>query len=282
MEIRDLQIFYIVAKHGNLSSAAKELNYVQSNITARIRYLEKELNTVLFIRHQRGVKLTLNGERLLEEVNKLLTNIEEIKNLFVDNGNQVGKLKLGTVDNVHPLPSILAKYHTKYPKINLSLHTDITLRLITDVLEYQLDGAFITGPIQHDSLNHHIVSQKELVLISNQKTFNMDMLESTNFLVFGPGCGYRTILEKWLQDNGIFLNKYMEFNILEMILQSVSLGLGIAVLPKEVVEHFSNIKNIHCHELPKKYGLITTIFIWHKESWISGSLKNFLEVIKTL
>lgn len=280
MEIRDLQIFYIVAKHKNLSSAAKELNYVQSNITARIRYLEKELNTVLFIRHQRGVKLTLNGERLLKEVNRLLTNIEEIKNLFVNNENQVGKLKLGTIDNVHPLPSILAEYHTKYPKVNLSLHTDITFNLIADVLEYQLDGAFITGPIQHNSLNQHIVSQKELVLISNQDTFNMDTLENKNFLVFGQGCGYRNILEKWLQDNGIFLNKYMEFNILEMILQSVSLGLGIAVLPKEVVAHFSNIKNIYCHELPKEYGQITTIFIWHKEAWISGSLKNFLQIIK--
>ncbi|WP_242272921.1 LysR family transcriptional regulator [Bacillus cereus group sp. BfR-BA-01538] len=280
MEIRDLQIFYTVAKHGNLSSAAKELNYVQSNITARIRYLEKELKTVLFIRYHRGVKLTLNGRRLLEEVNKLLSNIEEIKNLFLDDENKVGKLKIGTVDNIHPLPSILAEYHTKYPQVNLSLHTDNTLDLINDVLEYQLDGAFITGPIQNNLINQYIVSKKELVLISNQNTLNMELLANKNFLVFNQGCGYRTMLEKWLQDNGIFLYKYMEFNMIEMILQSVSLGLGVAVLPKEVVDHFSNIKNIYCHAIPKKYGEITTVFIWHKQACLSTCLKNLLQIIK--
>ncbi|MED2765819.1 LysR family transcriptional regulator [Bacillus thuringiensis] len=280
MEIRDLQIFYTVAKHGNLSSAAKELNYVQSNITARIRYLETELKTVLFIRHHRGVELTLNGRRLLEEVNKLLSNIEEIKNLFLNNENKLGKLKIGTVDNIHPLPKILAAYHTRYPEVNFSLHTDNTLDLINDVLEYQLDGAFITGPIQNNLINQHIVSRKELVLITNKNKFNMDMLENINFLVFTQGCGYRAVLERWLQDNGVFFNKYMEFNMMEMILQSVSLGLGVAVLPKEVVAHFSNIKNVYCHPLPKKYGEITTVFIWHKEAFLSNSLKHFLQIIK--
>ncbi|HDX9707861.1 TPA: LysR family transcriptional regulator [Bacillus thuringiensis] len=280
MEIRDLQIFYTVAKHGNLSSAAKELNYVPSNITARIRYLENELKTVLFTRHHRGVELTLNGRRLLEEVNKLLGNIEEIKNLFLDNENKLGKLKIGTVDNIHPLPSILAEYHTKYPEVNLALHTDNTLDLITNVLEYQLDGAFITGPIQNSLLNQHIVSSKELVLISNQSTFNIDLLENKNFLIFNQGCGYRAVLERWLQNNGVFLNKYMEFNTMEMILQSASLGLGVALLPKEVVAHFSNVKNIYCHPIPKKYGKINTVFIWHKEAFLSSSLKNLLQIIK--
>ena len=43
MELRDLQIFKSVADQGSVSSAAKELNYVQSNVTARIKQLENEL-----------------------------------------------------------------------------------------------------------------------------------------------------------------------------------------------------------------------------------------------
>ena len=49
MELRDLQIFQSVADQGSVSSAAKELNYVQSNVTARIKQLENELKTPLFI-----------------------------------------------------------------------------------------------------------------------------------------------------------------------------------------------------------------------------------------
>lgn len=53
MELRDLQIFKCVATLGSVSSAAKELNYVQSNVTARIKHLENELNTQLFYRHKK-------------------------------------------------------------------------------------------------------------------------------------------------------------------------------------------------------------------------------------
>lgn len=49
MELRDLQIFQSVADQGSVSSAAKELNYVQSNVTTRIKQLENELKTPLFI-----------------------------------------------------------------------------------------------------------------------------------------------------------------------------------------------------------------------------------------
>lgn len=49
MELRDLQIFQSVADRGSVSGAAKELNYVQSNVTARIKQLENELKTPLFI-----------------------------------------------------------------------------------------------------------------------------------------------------------------------------------------------------------------------------------------
>ena len=49
MELRDLQIFQSVADQGSVSSAAKELNYVQSNVTARIKQLENELKHRSFI-----------------------------------------------------------------------------------------------------------------------------------------------------------------------------------------------------------------------------------------
>ncbi|WP_242322202.1 LysR family transcriptional regulator, partial [Bacillus cereus group sp. BfR-BA-01393] len=45
MEFRDLKIFQTVARTKNITAAAKNLNYVQSNVTAHIKQLEEELNT---------------------------------------------------------------------------------------------------------------------------------------------------------------------------------------------------------------------------------------------
>lgn len=49
-----LKVFQAVAEEGSISKAAQSLNYVQSNVTARIQQLEQELKTPLFYRHSRG------------------------------------------------------------------------------------------------------------------------------------------------------------------------------------------------------------------------------------
>ena len=65
MESQELRIFREVARAGSISKAAVHLGYVQSNVTARIKKLEEELNAVLLIRHSKGVTLTAEGERLI-------------------------------------------------------------------------------------------------------------------------------------------------------------------------------------------------------------------------
>ena len=64
MESLELKIFREVAKAGSISKAAENMNYVQSNITAHIKKLEKELNSILFVRHNKGITLTSEGEKL--------------------------------------------------------------------------------------------------------------------------------------------------------------------------------------------------------------------------
>ncbi|MFK4291566.1 DNA-binding transcriptional LysR family regulator [Bacillus sp. RC240] len=282
MDFRDLKIFQTVARVQNITAAARNLNYVQSNVTARIKLLEQELNTLLFYRHARGITLTGDGQIFLKKVNKLLKEFEELQNTFTDDNNPTGLLNIGTVDTVHPLPTILASYHKQFPNVDISLKTDVSQRLILDILEFKLDGAFVTSPIQDSSLEQYKVSTKTLVLFSNRPTFDIQDLKNETFLVFSSGCGYRFVLEKWLKDEGILLKKIMEFNMLEMILHSVSLGLGITVLPVTALTFFSNIPNIYWHEIPEQYGKIETTFVRNKDMALSLTMRKFIENIQSL
>jgi DNA-binding transcriptional LysR family regulator len=65
MNAYDLAVFEAVATLGGMTRAAESLHTVQSNVTARIRLLERELGVELFHRHHRGVQLTKSGEQLL-------------------------------------------------------------------------------------------------------------------------------------------------------------------------------------------------------------------------
>ena len=76
MDSNDLKIFRAVAAEGNITKAAQALGYVQSNVTARIQHLEAEIGAPLFYR-QRGMVLTVDGEKLLPYAEQILHLFEE-------------------------------------------------------------------------------------------------------------------------------------------------------------------------------------------------------------
>ena len=87
MEINDLIIFKTVASEGSISKAAKELGYVQPNITERIKKLEQELETPLLHRDNKGVSLLPSGDILLDYTNQILTLVEEAKDKIKTSGS---------------------------------------------------------------------------------------------------------------------------------------------------------------------------------------------------
>lgn len=237
MEFKDLEIFQMVARKGTITEAAKALNYVQSNVTARIRRLEKELNTPLFNRHHRGMSLTPEGKKLIGYSEKILSLTNEMKKVIQSKEEPSGKLEIGSVETVIKLPYILSAYNQKYNNVELSLFTGVTETLQGDVLNHNLDGAFVTETGLHEDLISHNVFQEELVLISDAQPTSLDQLKRKPFLCFSKGCGYRARLEAWFEDQNVTPAKVMEFGTLETILSSVSIGLGITFLPKSAVSH---------------------------------------------
>src|SRR5699024_8818558 len=137
MEFQDLEIFQKVAETGTITGAAKELNYVQSNVTSRIRKLEKELNTPLFNRHNRGMSLTPEGKKLLVYSEKILSLSKEMKKVLQSKDEPSGKLEIGSVETVYKLPYILSAYNKKYENVELSLYTGVTEKLQDEVLHHR-------------------------------------------------------------------------------------------------------------------------------------------------
>ncbi len=279
MELNDLRIFQSVAAHGSVSKAAEELNYVQSNVTARIKRLELELHTELFHRHKRGMILNAEGKRLLEYTREILAKVEEVKHVFQNHASPSGILEIGIVETVVALPGILSSYYNKYPDVELSLKAGVTELLLQDVMDMKLDGAFVTGPITHPSIEQIEVIQEKLVLVSKKESLSADDIATTPLLLYNKGCGYRGRLESWLKVEGIIPKQIMEFGTFGTIIGSVAAGIGITVIPESSVAEMVANGTVHAHSMPEHYRDITTVFIRRKDSYMTSSLQAFVDEI---
>jgi len=280
VEFKDLEIFLIVAEKGTITEAAKELSYVQSNITSRIQKLETELNTPLFNRHRRGMSLTPEGKKLLTYCKQILLLTDEMKKAVQSKEEPSGKLEIGTVETVIHLPKILSTFIKKYKNVDLSLYTGVTETLEDDVLNHKLDGAFVTASDFHSDLISHEVFQEELVLISDRSLSTLEELKEQPILCFSKGCGYRARLKAWYKDQNITPQKIMEFGTLETILRSVAMGLGITFVPRSAVIHMEESGLIRCHSLPDQYSKIKTVFIRRADTYLTSTIEKFIETIE--
>jgi LysR family transcriptional regulator, cell division regulator len=284
MDIEDLKMFRTVAKHGSISKAAEELNFVQSSVTSKIQRLEEHFQTPLFHRHRYGVSLTSSGKILLSYSEKIIQLFSEAEKEIIYSDIPKGPLSIGSMETTAAvrLPSPLYSFHLHYPEVELSLKTGPTEELIKSVLAYEIDGAFVAGPVNHQDLSQQAIFEEELVLVAQKKTSSVNTLpdlNKSNLLVFRQGCSYRKKLEEWLNAERIVPNKIMEFGSLEAILGCVNAGLGITLLPKTVLDRFQNHYSFVCYEIPKEFAEVTTFFIQRKNVVTTLAMQKFLETV---
>ncbi|MED1419830.1 LysR family transcriptional regulator [Bacillus smithii] len=286
IDTKDLLIFQTVARTGSFSKAAQELCYVQSNITGRIHKLEEQFKTTLFHRHGRGVILTSTGKTLLSYVGQILNLLNESQRMIQDEENTSGSLSIGATDitTAVRIPSIISDFHDHYPDVHLSLKTGYTKKLVDSVLKYEIDGAFITGPIDHPEIFSEVMVDEKVVLIHSfkEQMKSISDLCGKTLLVFGHGCTYRLMLENCLQENGIIPSNKIEFGTIEGMLGCVKAGLGATVVPEIIYQQLKDEKQIFCCPLPEKYSKVQTVFIRRKSVHEFLALKNFLKSAKNV
>lgn len=257
MESLDLRIFKEVAYTQSISKAAKNMGYVQSNITAHIKKLESTLNTTLFIRHSHGVSLTKDGEVLLVQAEQILSLMDQTLTSFQ---NHPETLRIGTTQTLagYLIPKCIQAYQRQYPHISFSIMT-----LQQEELEYQLAheqlDCVITNRSSMFSEAQKIYQIKEnLVFIAPVSCQTIADLKNYPLIVnHVESCPYRRILLNWWQTHHTTQPILIEMDTVEAIMRTVFVGGGISLLPQKLIE---NQENLHCFvakDLPE-----TNISMW--------------------
>ena len=269
IDLESLKIFRTVVDEGGVIRAAYKLNRVQSNVTTRIRQLEEHLGRRLFRREGRSIRLSAEGQTLLAYADRLLRLADEAVS-EMRTGKPKGVFKLGSLESTagSRLAPILSRYHALYPNVTVELATGTAGALVTQVMNFELEAAFVSEPFTAPGLEARPVFEERLVLVTSKAIHRVsgptDIRRST-LIAFAQGCSYRRRAEEWLGGANVMPERVMEFASYQAMIACVAAGSGFAVVPKSVLQALHASKSVRQHALPKRISYNCTYVVWNGE-----------------
>lgn len=124
MNISKYRILLAVVECGSLTRAGKVLGCTQSAVSHSIDSLEQELGFALIKRSRAGIKLTVEGEKLMPAIRNLMNSSEQLNQLAASiRGLDSGTVRIGAFTSVavHWLPTVLKYFQNDYPNVEFKL-----------------------------------------------------------------------------------------------------------------------------------------------------------------
>jgi DNA-binding transcriptional LysR family regulator len=168
-ELLGWEAFRAVARHGNLSRAAKAVGVGTPQLSKRLARLEEQLGTRLFHRSTRSVVLSDEGRELLPKADALLEDAESLATSFDGQGQLKGSLRITSVPFVAQrllLPALPA-FLKKHPGLRIEWSLSESMQ---GLLESGFDLALrIHHEPQDSSLVYRKLARNELVFCASPR-----------------------------------------------------------------------------------------------------------------
>jgi DNA-binding transcriptional LysR family regulator len=270
MELSDLAVFRSVARTGGVTRAAQQLHRVQSNVTTRIKKLEDRLGVTLFVREGRGMRLSAHGAVLLEYAERLLALADEARDALRDSHPR-GTLRLGAMESTAAvrLPAVFARLHARHPELAVELRTGDPQQLASQVLAGELDAALVAEPVSDVRLGRRTAFVEELVVVAqagHAPVRSAKDVSKRTLLAFAPGCPHRQRLEQWFARARVLPERTVELTSYHAILGCAAAGMGVALMPKSVLDAYAHRSRLSVHGLSGSLQSVKTLLVWRKDT----------------
>jgi len=264
MEIRHLLYFKSVAEHLHFRKAAAALFISQPPLSRQIKELEEELNVQLFIRNNKQVTLTDAGKYFKEEVDALLSRLEESKNVVRQiHLNVSGELRIGYISSLYQpqLADVLRRMHEVFPYVKTRLYELPTVKQVEALERRKLDVGILRAPVHSEKLTlkplffdpFTVVVPTTNELFSSQEEL-ADFIRQRPFIFFNQDYApnYYDKLVEICERLGFRPNILHETNNVHSIMQLIEAGLGVSILPSSLERQYGhlNVSFVQLADMP--------------------------------
>jgi DNA-binding transcriptional LysR family regulator len=257
LDTDQLRSFVAIVDTGSFTRAAERVNKTQSSISMHIRRLEERLSCSLFSKQGRGVRLSEEGEKLVEYARRILS-LEAAALSAVGRASLAGRVKFGIPDDyAEPfLPRILNALSRTHPRIELTVTCDGSLSLADRIAAREIDVALVTDTGAFGGVE---VIRHEALLWAAGPAFALETSDPVPLALGSPSCWWRQVAEETLSAAAIPFKTVLVSNNFSAIAPMVMAGAAITVLPASTMR--SGMRSVgSLYGLPSlpntRYGLI--------------------------
>src|SRR5271170_3212986 len=263
MEIRHLQALTAVSDHGTFSAAAEHLNTVQSNISAHVARLERELGTPLIDRSdgrltEEGTVVVARARRILSELDALISDVAACKD------EVTGTVRVGMIGTTARwlVPRLMDLARKRHPKLRLVIVEGNTTGLEPQLASGQLDLAILHLPLAGRDLAARLLFEEDLMLVvpkghelaHSDRPLALKDLAGLELILPVRGTAFRDELDAATRPLGMTLHAGAELDGLRLIASLTFEGYGPAILPATAIPSTlrSQFEGIPVEGLPRR------------------------------
>lgn len=290
MQLRTLRAFVEVVRQGGFSQAAKLVFATQSTISKAVKQLEDELGAPLIDRSGHHIKLTDAGEIAYRRALKILAERDDLMaELDALRGLKRGTLRLGLppIGSSTLFAPLFAIYRGRYPGIDIRLDEHGSKRLEEILLAGDIDLAASLLPVS-DEFEWQDVRIEPLVAVlplnhplAGKKSTDIASLRDFPFIMFEAGFGLNKIILDACRRHGFEPNIVARSSQIDFILELAAAGLGVAFLPRMIVEQRSHLAaaRLLLDEPQTEWHLA---LIWRRGAFLPHAAQAWLDLAREM
>ena len=288
MKFYQLKYFQTVCKYNNLTRAAEALHVSQPGLSHVIHELEQEFGITLFLRQNKGLVLTKEGQQFLNETNLLLEQTDSFvsRMKFLGQAEQVIRFGLSPASATLFFPPVMQELHRRYPQIKVNVVENGSIVNHQRVLDGKLDVALLSSdaPVSAAFGSHRIAVTRICLYIS--KEHPMAKAESASLKDI---CEIPLVL---LSEDSFLTTNTLKNCARYKVTPKIILTTNQIAIIKQLVENNTSGTLLFHGTIPdselyraipvREFQEAYIYLIWNQYNPVSTAVRNFINVVKNV
>lgn len=289
------RIFYYVAKYKSFTRAAAILMNSQPNITRSMNNLERQLGCSLFIRSNRGVELTPEGQKLYSHAAIAFEQLQAAELELVNGNNlQDGTVTMSASETaLHGiLLPVLKNFHNAHPGIRIRISNHSTAQAIQAVKNGLVDFAVVTTPteVRHPLKEIPLKDFREVLVCSRRYSFlskatqHLAGLQDYPLITLGKETRTYEFYTSFYLEHGLIMSPDIEVATADQLIPTILHDLGIGFVPEPFVKNHAGKEELYTIPLAEEIPVRSICLVADKSRPLSiaaSTLKSMLIRQKT-